>query len=77
VLHSQDGYSGDQARSFAPTPQPYQFGLCRPGTTSPICARDPGTAPKVIDTVAPPDVDQYAELDPTAGPVRLHGVRVS
>jgi glucoamylase len=77
VLHGQDGYSGDQARSFAPTPQPYQFGLCRPGTTSPICALDPGTVPKVIDTIAPPDVDQYAELDPTAGPVRLHGVQVS
>jgi carbohydrate-binding DOMON domain-containing protein len=77
VLHGQDGYSGDQARSFAPTPQPYQFGLCRPGTTSPICALGPDTAPKVIDTIAPPNVDQYAELDPTAGPVRLHGVPVS
>jgi glucoamylase len=76
VLHGQDGFSGDQARSFAPTPQPYQFGLCRPGTTSPICAIDPGTAPKVIDTVAPANVDQYAELDPTAGPVRLHGVSI-
>jgi glucoamylase len=77
VLHGQDGFSGDQARGFAATPQPYQFGVCRPGSTSPICAIDPGTAPKVMDTIAPPTVDQYAELDPTAGPVRLHGVPLS
>jgi len=74
VLHGQDGYSGDQARSLAATPQPYQFGLCRPGIDSPICAIDPSAAPKVVDTIAPPSVDQYVELDPLTGPVQLHGV---
>ena len=77
ALHGQDGFSGDQARSFAATAQPYQFGLCDAATTSPICAIDPGTAPKVIDTIAPPTTDQYAELDPTAGPVQLHGVKLT
>jgi glucoamylase len=74
TVHGQDGYSGDQARSFAPTPQPYQFGVCATSSEAPICATDPDKAPKVIDTIAPPGVDQYAELDPTAVPVELHGV---
>jgi hypothetical protein len=67
VLHGQDGFSPDQARGFAPTPQPFLFGLCPPGGTSPICGIDPGTAPKVIDTVPPSTVDQSVELDPTRG----------
>jgi glucoamylase len=76
VLHGQDGFSGDQARGFAATAQPYQFGLCPAGGTSAICAIDPGTAPKVMDTVPPSGVDQATELDPTLGPVTLHGVAV-
>ena len=46
VLTGQNGFSPDQARGFAPTPQPFLFGLCAPGGTSPICAADPATAPK-------------------------------
>ena len=46
VLTGQDGFSPDQARGFAPTPQPFLFGLCAPGGASPICAADPATAPK-------------------------------
>jgi glucoamylase len=76
VLHGQDGFSADQARGFAPTPQPYLFGLCQPGGTAPVCGIDPGTAPKVIDTITPAGVDQTTELDPTLGPVALHGVAV-
>jgi glucoamylase len=76
ALHGQEGSNADQARTFAPTPQPYQFGLCAAGTSGPICAIDPATAPKVLDTITPPTVDQYAELDPTASPVELHGVPV-
>jgi hypothetical protein len=30
----------------------------------------------VIDTIAPPGEDQYAELDPTTAPVELHGVPI-
>jgi len=76
VLHGQDGFSDDQARGFAPTPQPFQFGLCAPGGTSPVCAIDPGTAPKAMDVITPADVDQGTELDPTAGPVTIHGVSI-
>ncbi len=76
VLHGQDGYSPDQARGFAATPQPYQFGVCAAGGTSPICSANPGTVPKVMDTIPPPGVSQSAELDPTNGPVLLQGVRV-
>jgi glucoamylase len=76
VLHGQDGFSPDQARGFAPTPQPFQFGLCAPGGSSPICSIDPGTAPKAMDVIPPAGTSQAAELDPTAGPVVLHGVPV-
>jgi glucoamylase len=77
ALHGQDGFSPGQTRGFAPTPQPYLFGLCAStGNPSPICDVDPATAPKVMDTIAPATVDQYAELDPTAPPVELHGVPV-
>jgi glucoamylase len=77
ALHGQDGFEPDQARAFAPTPQPYQFGLCGTGTASPLCGIAPATAPKVLDTVTPAGVVQEQELDPTAGPVALHGVPVS
>jgi glucoamylase len=76
VLHGQDGFSPDQARGFAPTPQPFLFGVCAPGGTSPICSIDPGTAPKAMDVIPPTGVSQATELDPTAGPVALHGVVV-
>jgi glucoamylase len=76
VLTGQDGFSGDQARGFAATPQPFQFGVCAPGGSSPICAVDPNTVPKVIDTIPPSGVSQATELDPTHGPVVVHGVTV-
>jgi glucoamylase len=76
ALHGQDGFAPDQARGFAPTPQPFQFGVCRAGVSSPICAVDPNAVPKVIDTITPPGVSQSVELDPTLGPVVLHGVAV-
>jgi glucoamylase len=76
ALTGQDGFSPDQARGFAATPQPFQFGVCAPGGTSPICAVDPGAVPKVMDTIPPAGVDQSVELDPTRGPVTLHGVPV-
>jgi glucoamylase len=76
ALHGQDGFSADQARGFAPTPQPYQFGLCSPTATAPLCATDPTAAPKVTDTITPPGTTQSTELDPTTGPATLHGVPV-
>jgi glucoamylase len=76
ALTGQDGFSPDQARGFAATPQPFVFGVCAPGVTSPICSVDPATVPKVIDTIPPSGVSQATELDPTRGPVALQGVTV-
>ena len=62
VLTGQDGFSQDQARGFAATPQPFQFGVCAPGGTSPICSVNPATVPKAIDVLTPAGVNQAAEL---------------
>jgi glucoamylase len=53
VLTGQDGFSPDQARTFAPTPQPFQFGVCAPGGTSPICSLPPESVPKALDVLTP------------------------
>jgi glucan 1,4-alpha-glucosidase len=74
VLTGQDGFNPDQARDFAPTPQPFLFGVCAPGGSSSICAVDPATVPKAIDVLTPPGISQATELDPTLGPVVLQGV---
>jgi glucoamylase len=74
VLHGQDGYSADQARGFAATPQPYAFGVCGPGASGPICSADPDTVPKATDVITPPGVSQESELDPTKGPVTIRSV---
>jgi len=76
ALTGQDGFSPDQARGFAPAPQDFAFGVCEPGGSSPICAVDPGSVPKVMDTFTPAGVDQKTELDPTRGAVVLQGVTV-
>jgi glucoamylase len=76
VLTGQDGFSSDQARSFAATPEPFTFGLCATGNTSPICATNPTTVPKAVDVLTPPGVNQSTELNPTAGPVTIRAVPV-
>ena len=79
VLTGQDGFSSDQARGFTQTAQPYQFGVCTADALAagnPICSVDPGTVPKAVDVITPSGVSQAAELDPTAPPVEIAGVRV-
>jgi glucoamylase len=76
ALTGQDGFSSDQARTFAPTPQPFNFGVCAAGNTAAICGVDPNTVAKVMDTVTPPGVDQGTELNRAQGPVALQGVSV-
>ena len=76
TLTGQDGFSSDQARAFTATPQGFSFGVCAPGGTSPICAVDPSTVPKIMDTIPPPGVPQDTELDPTGGSVVIQGVTV-
>jgi glucoamylase len=76
VLTGQDGFSTDhdQARTFTPTPQPFNFGVCTAGGSSPICGVDPATVPKAMDVLTPVGVPQATELDPTRGPVVIQPV---
>jgi glucoamylase len=78
VLTGQDGFSPDQARGFAPTPQEFQLGVCATASSDPHCTVDPGTVPKAIDVVTPPGVAQSGELDYTVNqPVTIQGVVIS
>jgi len=76
VLTGQDGFSPDQARSFASTPQDFQFGVCATQSSDPHCTVDLGTVPKAMDVITPAAVDQSVELDYTQGPVVLKGVPI-
>lgn len=76
VLAGQDGFSADQARGFAATPQPYQFGVCAEGGTDPLCAVDPGTVPKALDVIVPAGQSQADALNPLAGPVAVPAVPI-
>ena len=76
VLTGQDGFSPDQARGFAATPQPFAFGVCAAAISDPHCTADPGTVPKALDVIAPEGVSQSDELDYTQHAVVLQGVAI-
>jgi glucoamylase len=77
VLTGQDGFSPDQARGFAPTPQEFAFGVCASASSDPHCTVDPGTVPKAMDVFTPPGVAQSDELDYTLHhPVTLQAVTI-
>jgi glucoamylase len=76
VLTGQDGFSSDQARGFAPTPQPFEFGVCPTTSSDPHCTFDPNLVPKAVDVITPQGVSQATELDYTLGPVVLQGVNI-
>jgi len=77
VLTGQDGFSPDQARGFAPTPQAYQFGVCAASSSDPHCTVDPNTVPKALDVIVPTGVTQADELDYTLhSPVTLQDVTI-
>ncbi|HEY7122614.1 MAG TPA: glucodextranase DOMON-like domain-containing protein [Ktedonobacterales bacterium] len=77
TLTGQDGFSPDQARSFAPTPQPFQFGVCAAPGSDPHCIADPNTVPKIMDVLTPSGVSQADELDYTLhSPVTLQDVSI-
>ena len=75
VLTGQDGFSPDQARGFAPTPQDFLFGVCATASPDPHCTANPGTVPKALDVLTPAGVVQSDELDYTLhNPVTIAGV---
>jgi carbohydrate-binding DOMON domain-containing protein len=77
VLTGQDGFSSDQARSFAPTPQPFQFGVCVTTSSDPHCTVNPNSVPKAMDVLTPSSVSQSNELDYTLhNPVTLQDIVV-
>ncbi len=77
VLTGQDGFSPDQARGFAATPQDFAFGVCATASTDAHCTVDPGTVPKAIDILTPAGVPQSNELDYTLhNPVTIQGVTI-
>jgi glucoamylase len=77
VLTGQDGFSPDQARSFAPTPQQFQFGVCATASADPHCTFDPNMVPKAVDVITPAGVPQSDELDYTLhNPVTLQDVTI-
>jgi glucoamylase len=77
VLTGQDGFSPDQARGFAPTPQPFAFGVCPSASLDPHCTVDPGSVPKAIDVLTPAGTSQADELDYTLhSPVTIAPVLV-
>jgi len=75
VLTGQDGFSADQARGFAATPQAFLFGVCAAASTDPHCSVDPSTVPKAMDVLTPTGVAQSDELDYTLhSPVTIQDV---
>jgi glucan 1,4-alpha-glucosidase len=76
VLTGQDGFSVDQARGFASTPQPFEFGVCAAPSADPHCTVAPNTVPKAMDVITPAGVNQSTELDYTLGPVIIQGVTI-
>ena len=78
VETGQDGFSGDQARGFQATPEPFQFGVCATTTADLHCTFSPGAVPKVIDVLTPTGVLQSDELDYTLhSPVTITGVPIT
>jgi glucan 1,4-alpha-glucosidase len=73
ALTGQDGYSADQARGFTAVPGAYTFGVCPAAASDARCAIDPGTVPKVMDTIPPLGVSKSDELD-TTRPAVLRGL---
>ena len=76
VVHGQDGYGQDGARTFTATAGSYTFGRCAvTGDPDPRCAVAPDQLPKAMDVLVPAGATQAEELDPTH-PVVLRGVAV-
>jgi glucoamylase len=78
ALTGQDGTHGvDQTRAFTSTPSGFTFGVCATADATPLCAADPNTVPKIMDTITPAGVAQSDELDyTTPNPVTLQDITI-
>jgi glucodextranase-like protein len=77
VLHGQDGFGQDGARTFTATPGTFTFGRCDTDPSpDPRCQVPLDALPKAMDALTPAGVDQATELDRSRGPVILRGVPV-
>jgi len=77
TLTGQDGFSSDQARAFASTPQDFAFGECATASADPHCTFPTGSLPKIMDTLTPTGVNQSDELDYTLhAPVVVQSVTI-
>ena len=74
VALTGQGSGNPPVRTFTATPMAYNFGVCAPGGTSPICSLNPNSVPNVIDTIPPSGVSQDDELNPIPGPAELQGL---
>ena len=67
VLHGQDGFGQDGARTFTSTPGTFTFGRCATDRrTDPRCQVPLDQLPKAMDVLGP---NQATELDRSRGPV--------
>jgi glucoamylase len=77
VLHGQDGFGQDGARTFTATPDSFTFGRCATDPSpDPRCQVPLDQLPKAMDVLTPAGVAQATELDRSQGPVVLRGVPV-
>jgi glucoamylase len=74
VALTGQGSGNPPFRSFTSTPMDFNFGVCAPGGTSPICSLNPNSVPTVMDTIPPSGVSQDDELNPIPGPAELQGL---
>ncbi len=72
ILHGQDGFGQDGARTFTPTAGSYTFGRCAVDPSpDPRCQVALDQLPKAMDVLGP---TQATELDRSLGPVVIHAV---
>lgn len=77
VLHGQDGFGQDGARTFTPTAGAFTFGRCPTDPSSdPRCQVALDQLPKAMDVLVPAGAEQSTELDRSRGPIVLRGVPV-
>jgi carbohydrate-binding DOMON domain-containing protein len=68
ILHGQDGFGQDGARTFTATPENFTFGRCATAAATPPCQVPLDQLPKAMDVLG------TNNLDRSQGPVVIHAV---